>query len=66
MPGGLWYSPARFHGDLVMASDNQHYEHGQMDISSHTRAWAGFVAFVKWSTIGCLLIVALLAVFRTN
>ncbi len=49
-----------------MASDNQHYEHGQMDISSHTRAWAGFVAFVKWSTIGCLLIVALLAVFRTN
>ena len=33
-----------------MASDN--YVHGTMDISAHKDTWGGFVALVKWCSIG--------------
>ncbi|MBS0472725.1 MAG: aa3-type cytochrome c oxidase subunit IV [Proteobacteria bacterium] len=42
------------------------YQSGSMDISQHVKAWNGFTAFVKWSTIGIILIMAFLAVFRTH
>ena len=37
-----------------------------MDISQHVKAWAGFTSFVKWSIIGIVLIMILLAIFRTH
>lgn len=42
------------------------YTPGSMDISAHQKMWAGFTVFVKWSTIGIVLIMAFLAVFRTH
>lgn len=49
-----------------MASDQHHYQPGQMDISEHLKSWHGFTAFTKWSLIGVLIIMALLAIFRTH
>jgi hypothetical protein len=37
-----------------------------MDLKDHLRTWHGFVAFVKWQSIGIAIIMILLAVFRTN
>ena len=42
------------------------YKHGSMDISQHVRGYAGFLTFTKWSLIGILLIMVLLAIFRTH
>ena len=42
------------------------YKPGSMDISAHQRAYAGFLSFTKWSLIGILIIMVLLAVFRTH
>ena len=47
------------HGD-------SHGDHGSMDISEHVKAWAGFTTFVKWSVAGTLLVMILLAIFRTH
>jgi hypothetical protein len=49
-----------------MASDHHDYQPGQMDISEHLKSWHGFTAFTKWSLIGILIIMALLAIFRTH
>ena len=49
------------HGDSH--GDNQT---GSMDISQHVKAWAGFTSFVKWSIIGIVVIMGLLALFRTH
>lgn len=49
-----------------MASDQNGYQPGSMDITAHEKTWIGFVAFTKWSTIGLLTIMAFLAIFRTN
>jgi len=49
-----------------MAHDHSEYEAGQMDISEHQKTWVGFMAFMKWSTIGCLAIMIFLAIFRTH
>ena len=48
-----------------MAHDND-YQIGSMDISQHRKAYAGFLTFSKWSSVGILLIMVFLAVFRTN
>ena len=48
-----------------MAHDNEH-QIGTMDISQHKKAYAGFLVFSKWSTVGILLTMVLLAIFRTN
>ena len=48
-----------------MAHDSD-FKHGSMDISAHRRSYAGFLAFTKWSLIGILLIMVLLAFFRTH
>jgi hypothetical protein len=48
-----------------MVSDHHDYNAGQMDISDHIKGWQGFTTFVKWSIVGILLIMVLLAIFRT-
>lgn len=48
-----------------MASEHQDYRHGQMDIAEHMKGWHGFTAFIKWSLSGILIVMALLAIFRT-
>ncbi len=48
-----------------MAHDND-YQIGSMDISQHRKAYAGFLVFSKWSFAGIMLIMILLAIFRTN
>ena len=42
------------------------YQPGSMDISQHKKAYAGFIAFTKWSFAGIMLIMILLALFRTH
>ncbi|HVZ69257.1 MAG TPA: aa3-type cytochrome c oxidase subunit IV [Rhizomicrobium sp.] len=49
-----------------MASEHQEFQHGQMDISEHAKGWHGFTVFIRWSLFGILLIMALLAIFRTH
>ena len=48
-----------------MAKDSE-YKHGSMDIGQHLRAYSGFLSLSKWSLIGILLLMALLAIFRTH
>ncbi|MBS0280676.1 MAG: aa3-type cytochrome c oxidase subunit IV [Proteobacteria bacterium] len=45
---------------------DDHFTPGSMDISQHQRAYAGFLTFAKWSTGFLLLIMVLLAIFRTH
>ena len=49
-----------------MASHDDHYVPGSMDISQHQRAYAGFLTFAKWSSTFILLIMVFLAIFRTH
>jgi hypothetical protein len=42
------------------------YQPGSMDISQHKKAYAGFITFTKWSFAGIMLIMILLALFRTH
>ena len=42
------------------------YQPGSMDISQHVKAYKGFISFTKWSFAGIMLIMILLAIFRTN
>ncbi len=39
---------------------------GSMDISEHRKTWEGFVAFVKYSSAGILLVMFLLFLFRAH
>lgn len=49
-----------------MASEVHDYKPGSMDISGHLRTWHGFVTFTKWAVIFNVLVLALLAIFRTH
>lgn len=42
------------------------YQPGSMDIGQHRKSYAGFISFTKWSFAGIMLIMVLLAIFRTN
>lgn len=46
--------------------DESDYHIGSMDISAHRRTYEGFITLSKYSTVGILLIMVLLAIFRTN
>lgn len=48
-----------------MAHDSD-YQSGSMDITQHKKAYAGFITFTKWSFAGIMLIMVLLALFRTH
>jgi hypothetical protein len=55
-----------FQANPSMASKDDHYTHGAMDISQHQRSYAGFLSFVKYSLVFILLVMAFLAFFRTH
>jgi hypothetical protein len=48
-----------------MAHESE-YQQGSMDISAHKKAYAGFLAGSKWTFGFILLIMVLLAIFRTH
>ena len=55
-------------GGAPAAAADTHGETGaertlHMDIRPHNEAWDAFVALTKWSTIGVVLILVLLALF---
>lgn len=39
---------------------------GSMDITQHMRTWKGFLTLIKWSLIGILAIMGLMAIFRVH
>ena len=47
-------------------ADHSEYKPGSMDISQHRRSYSGFLSFTKWSLIGILFIMVMLAIFRTH
>jgi hypothetical protein len=47
-----------------MAHESEHHV-GSMDITQHRKTYEGFLSFVKWSFSGAILVLILLAVFRT-
>ena len=50
-----------------MSADTGHEsDEGTMDISDHVKTWNGFLSLVKWVVIGNLIVMGLLAIFRTH
>jgi hypothetical protein len=50
-----------------MAADAGHKsDDGTMDISDHVKTWNGFLSLVKWVIIGNVIVMGLLAIFRTH
>lgn len=49
-----------------MATKDDHYTPGSMDISQHQRAYAGFLTFGKYSLGLIILVMIFLAIFRTH
>jgi len=50
-----------------MSADAGHEsDEGTMDISDHVKTWNGFLSLVKWVVIGNLIVMGLLAIFRTH
>ncbi len=49
-----------------MATKDDHYTPGSMDISQHQRGYAGFLTFVKYSLGFILVVMVFLAIFRTH
>jgi hypothetical protein len=41
------------------------HKHGEMDITEHEKTFAGFMTLTKWVTISIIVILLLLAIFRT-
>ncbi|HEX3810751.1 MAG TPA: aa3-type cytochrome c oxidase subunit IV [Rhizomicrobium sp.] len=39
---------------------------GSMDIRDHLKTWHGFLSFLKWQIIGIVILMILLAMFRTH
>ncbi len=50
----------------MSAQHESDYQPGSMDIGQHKRFYLGFLTFTKWSSIGIILIMIFLAVFRTH
>ena len=49
-----------------MASKEEHYVPGSMDISQHQRTYSGFLTGSKYGLILVLGIVVFMAIFRTH
>lgn len=63
----LLYCPRFISGNsILMATKDDHYTPGSMDISQHQRAYSGFLTFVKYSLGFILLVMVFLAIFRTH
>jgi hypothetical protein len=48
------------------AHDEHASDRGTMDLTDHMKTWLGFWAGVKWSVIGIVALMIVLAIFRTN
>ena len=58
-------------GKKMSETDDEllHQEPGQMgtmDLKDHLKTWHGFVSFMKWQIIDIIIIMVLLAIFRTH
>lgn len=50
-----------------MEHQSQHApESDHTDMSEHIRTWHGFLKFMKWQVIGAVVLLVLLAIFRTH
>jgi hypothetical protein len=47
-----------------MAQESEH-QAGSMDMAQHRKTYDGFLAFAKWSFAGIMLVMVILAIFRT-
>jgi hypothetical protein len=43
-----------------------HQGGGTMDLKDHLKTWHGFLSFVKWMVISCVVLLVFLAEFRTH
>jgi hypothetical protein len=39
---------------------------GTTDMTEHLKTWHGFLSFMKWQAIGAIVVLVLLAIFRTH
>lgn len=50
----------------MAATGNQGHNESSADFHEHVRTWKGFLSFIKWQVIGIVIIMILLAMFRTH
>jgi hypothetical protein len=50
----------------MAAHGNSPDERGEMDISEHVKSWESFTSFARWSILGAVVLMILLAIFRTH
>ena len=50
----------------MAANGDSQDERGRMDISEHVKSWEGFTSFARWSILGMVILMILLAIFRTH
>ena len=43
-----------------------HQGGGTMDLKDHLKTWHGFLSFVKWMIIANVVLLSMLAMFRTH
>jgi uncharacterized membrane protein YdfJ with MMPL/SSD domain len=48
-----------------MASQQPH-DHSSYDMRTHDETWANFISLAKWTVIGCIILVVLMAFFLTG
>lgn len=41
-------------------------EQGHTDMAEHLKTWHGFLTFMKWQVIGAVVLLIILAIFRTH
>jgi len=50
-----------------MAAQTEHgADSGNTDMTEHLKTWHGFLSFMKWQIIGAVVLLVLLAIFRTH
>ena len=49
-----------------VTDEAQNWRGGHTDMKEHIRTWQGFMKFMKWQVIGIIILMALLAIFRTH
>ena len=48
------------------AQDHAPDARGTMDLTAHMKTWFGFWSGIKWSVISVVVLMIVLAIFRTN
>jgi hypothetical protein len=56
-----------FPGENSMAGNTEHStDTGSTDMAEHIRTWKGFIRFMTWQVVGAVVLLILLAIFRTH